>query len=615
MNACAEYKRWLENVDDDALLKEMQNLSDTEIDDRFGAYLAFGTGGLRGVLGAGTNRMNKYVVRRASLGIAHTIENKQAGVVIGHDSRICSREFAVEAALVYAAAGVKVYLFDALRPTPMVSFAIRYLHAAAGVVITASHNPKEYNGYKAYGADGGQLPPEAADRALAAMEGIDPFAVPVLSEAQAREAGLLVTLGEDIDKPYIEHVLSLRPSTRGLCRDLRIVYTPLHGSGNKPVRRALKEAGFTNVFVVKEQELPDGNFPTVRTPNPEDPNAFACAIRLGDETGADLLVATDPDCDRVGVMARRNGKWQALTGNQVGCLLLEYLLNAKTPKPGAYAVKTIVTTRMADAIGKAHGIDVYNVLTGFKFIGETIQKKLDEGNDGFVLGFEESYGYLTGGYVRDKDAVIASTLICEMAAQYKSEGKTLADALEALFQKYGYYKEGTINVMMKGADGLRLRNEKMNSLRANAPAAIGGLRVENVVDYKNGARGLPPSNVLLYEMEDGAWLCVRPSGTEPKLKLYFGVRGSTAEEAQALADGMMQDAQKIMDQFAGEGFMRHFCIKGSYRYGSYMEYARHCLSPDFFCLLCRFDCRRRRADFPARLSAGGPSSRGGQWFQ
>ena len=548
MNACAEYKRWLENVDDDALLKEMQNLSDTEIDDRFGAYLAFGTGGLRGVLGAGTNRMNKYVVRRASLGIAHTIENKQAGVVIGHDSRICSREFAVEAALVYAAAGVKVYLFDALRPTPMVSFAIRYLHAAAGVVITASHNPKEYNGYKAYGADGGQLPPEAADRALAAMEGIDPFAVPVLSEAQAREAGLLVTLGEDIDKPYIEHVLSLRPSTRGLCRDLRIVYTPLHGSGNKPVRRALKEAGFTNVFVVKEQELPDGNFPTVRTPNPEDPNAFACAIRLGDETGADLLVATDPDCDRVGVMARRNGKWQALTGNQVGCLLLEYLLNAKTPKPGAYAVKTIVTTRMADAIGKAHGIDVYNVLTGFKFIGETIQKKLDEGNDGFVLGFEESYGYLTGGYVRDKDAVIASTLICEMAAQYKSEGKTLADALEALFQKYGYYKEGTINVMMKGADGLRLRNEKMNSLRANAPAAIGGLRVENVVDYKNGARGLPPSNVLLYEMEDGAWLCVRPSGTEPKLKLYFGVRGSTAEEAQALADCMMQDAQKIMDE-------------------------------------------------------------------
>lgn len=548
MNACAEYKRWLENVDDDALLKEMQNLSDTEIDDRFGAYLAFGTGGLRGVLGAGTNRMNKYVVRRASLGIAHTIENKQAGVVIGHDSRICSREFAVEAALVYAAAGVKVYLFDALRPTPMVSFAIRYLHAAAGVVITASHNPKEYNGYKAYGADGGQLPPEAADRALAAMEGIDPFAVPVLSEAQAREAGLLVTLGEDIDKPYIEHVLSLRPSMRGLCRDLRIVYTPLHGSGNKPVRRALKEAGFTNVFVVKEQELPDGNFPTVRTPNPEDPNAFACAIRLGDETGADLLVATDPDCDRVGVMARRNGKWQALTGNQVGCLLLEYLLNAKTPKPGAYAVKTIVTTRMADAIGKAHGIDVYNVLTGFKFIGETIQKKLDEGNDGFVLGFEESYGYLTGGYVRDKDAVIASTLICEMAAQYKSEGKTLADALEALFQKYGYYKEGTINVMMKGADGLRLRNEKMNSLRANAPAAIGGLRVENVVDYKNGARGLPPSNVLLYEMEDGAWLCVRPSGTEPKLKLYFGVRGSTAEEAQALADSMMQDAQKIMDE-------------------------------------------------------------------
>ena len=329
---------------------------------------------------------------------------------------------------------------------------------------------------------------------------------------------------------------------------MRIVYTPLHGSGNKPVRRALKEAGFTNVFVVKEQELPDGNFPTVRTPNPEDPNAFQCAIQLGDAVDADLLVATDPDCDRVGVMARRAGKWQALTGNQVGCLLLEYLLNAQPPKKGAYAVKTIVTTRMADAIGKAHGIDVYNVLTGFKFIGETIQKKLDEGNDGFVLGFEESYGYLTGGYVRDKDAVIASTLICEMAAQYKSEGKTLADALEALFQKYGYYKEGTINVTMKGMDGLRLRNEKMNALRANAPATIGGLRVENVVDYKNGARGLPPSNVLLYELVDGAWLCVRPSGTEPKLKLYFGVRGNTAQEAETLASAMMADAQKMMGE-------------------------------------------------------------------
>ena len=559
MNARAEYERWLQNVDDDALLKEMQNLADAEIEERFGAYLAFGTGGLRGVLGAGTNRMNKYVVRRASLGIAHTIEDKQAGVVIGHDSRICSREFAVEAALVYAAAGVKVYLFDALRPTPMVSFAIRYLHAAAGVVVTASHNPKEYNGYKAYGADGGQLPPEAADRALAAMENIDPFTVETLSEAQAREKGLLVTLGEDIDKPYIEHVLSLRPSKKGLCRDLRIVYTPLHGSGNKPVRRALKEAGFTNVFVVKEQELPDGNFPTVRTPNPEDPNAFQCAIQLGDAVDADLLVATDPDCDRVGVMARRAGKWQALTGNQVGCLLLEYLLNAQPPKKGAYAVKTIVTTRMADAIGKAHGIDVYNVLTGFKFIGETIQKKLDEGNDGFVLGFEESYGYLTGGYVRDKDAVIASTLICEMAAQYKSEGKTLADALEALFQKYGYYKEGTINVTMKGMDGLRLRNEKMNALRANAPATIGGLRVENVVDYKNGARGLPPSNVLLYDLADGAWLCVRPSGTEPKLKLYFGVRsrnpGQRNDGGRTKNDGRISKTIMILPgTSAGEGF-------------------------------------------------------------
>ena len=547
MNAQAEYKRWLENVQDSALLDDMQNLSEEDITDRFGAYLEFGTAGLRGILGAGTNRMNSYVVRRATLGLAKTITDKDAGVVIAHDSRNYSREFAEETALVFAAAGIKAYLFESLRPVPMVSYTVRRLNAAAGVMITASHNPKEYNGYKAYGPDGGQLPPDAAKRAMEAMESVDPFDVPMMDENEAREKGLLVTLGEDIDAPYIEHVLSLRPNITNVCRDLRIVYTPLHGAGNLLVRRALKDAGFENVFVVKEQELPDGDFSTVRSPNPEDSAAFTIAMKLGDEVDADLLVGTDPDCDRVGVMMRENGTWRVLTGNQIGCLLLEYMLNAKKPQEGAYAVKTIVTTRLADAIGKAHGIDVYNVLTGFKFIGETIQKMLDEGNNGFVLGFEESYGYLAGGYIRDKDAVIASTLICEMAAQLKSEGKLLADAMEDIYKKYGYYKEGVVNIVMKGVDGVRLRNEKMSSLRENAPAEIGGLKVLECVDYINGAKGLPASNVLMFELEKDAWLCVRPSGTEPKLKIYAGVCEETDEAACKAIDEIIADARKLME--------------------------------------------------------------------
>jgi len=546
MHAQKEYDRWLSKVQDELLLADMNGLDGSEIDDRFGAHLEFGTAGLRGILGAGTNRMNIYVVRRTSRSLANTLADKDAGVVIGHDSRNFSREFAVEAARVFAAAGVKAYLFDALRPTPMVSYAIRYLKAAAGVVVTASHNPKEYNGYKAYGPDGGQLTPEAAKSVVADMENVDFFDVPVMDEAEAREKGLIVTLGEDIDAPYIDHVLSLRPAVTNVCRDLRIVFTPLHGSGNLPVRRALKEAGFENVFVVKEQELPDGNFSTVRSPNPEEHDAFTYAMKLGDEVDADLLVGTDPDCDRVGAMARKNGEWHVLTGNQMGCLLLSYMLKAQKPAEDAYAVKTIVTTRLADAIGKAHGIDVYNVLTGFKYIGEMIQNKLDAGNNSFVLGFEESYGYLAGGYIRDKDAVIASTLICEMAAQLKSEGKTLFDALEDLFAEHGYYKEGVVNMVMKGADGIRLRNEKMLALRENAPKQIGGLRVCEVVDFKNGARGLPSSNVLLYELENNAWLCVRPSGTEPKLKLYFGVCEKTAAESQALADRILADSKELM---------------------------------------------------------------------
>ena len=518
--------------------KELEAIKDDprQIEDRFYKDLEFGTGGLRGVLGMGTNRMNVYTVRRAAKGLALRLieeggdEYKKRGVAIAHDSRRMSREFAEDSARVIANMGIRVYLFDSLRPTPELSFTIKHLHCAAGIVITASHNPAEYNGFKAYGADGGQITPVTADAVIKIMNGLDPLSIDLLPSL---DSDLISIIGKDVDDAYIDHVLSLRPDKELLNRTgvkLKIVYTPLHGAGNKLVRAALEKAGYTDVTVVKEQELPDGDFPTVKSPNPENPEAFTIAIKYADEVNADVIIGTDPDSDRMGMMLKKNGVWTPVTGNQAGCLMLEYILRAKKPDKDAYAVTTIVSTRMVDAIAKKYGITIERVLTGFKFIGETIDKKEKIGNHGFLLGFEESYGYLTGGYIRDKDAVIASLLACELAAYYKSKGISLIDALEDMFREYGYYAEKTISVVMPGVDGMEKREKATKDRRDNPPANIAGRKVLEALDFKRGGvMGLPKADVLLYKLENDAWVCVRPSGTEPKLKIYVGVRESSAE--------------------------------------------------------------------------------------
>ena len=554
MDARTEYLRWLNaGIDDEEMKAELKTIggNDKEIEDRFYQNLAFGTGGLRGILGAGTNRMNRYTVRRAALGLARRMliehaDAKEKGIVIAHDSRIGSIEFALDSALVIAAAGVKAYLFESLRPTPELSFAIRHLGTVSGIVITASHNPAEYNGFKAYGADGGQITPETADAVLAEMNAIDPLTVPVADRAEAEAKGLIVTVGEDVDKPYIDHVLSLRPDPELLSRtgvDLNIVYTPLHGAGNKPVRRALEAAGFKNVHVVPEQEMPDGRFPTVKSPNPENAEAFTIAIRQADAIGAELIVGTDPDSDRMGLMVPTAEGWKPLTGNQVGCLFLEYICERrKAPTPDDYAVTTIVSTRMVDAVAEAYGAKVYRVLTGFKYIGETIDRQEKAGNPHFLLGFEESYGYLTGGYIRDKDAVIASVLACEMAAYYKTQGRTLMDQLKLMYEKYGCYQERLLTVTLPGLDGVRRRGEIMKSLRVSPLIEVGGRNITDCVDYTPGIDDLPPADVMLYTLEGGAWMCVRPSGTEPKLKVYLGVKEADPAAAAAEADRLIKCA-------------------------------------------------------------------------
>ncbi|MBQ9409475.1 MAG: phospho-sugar mutase [Clostridia bacterium] len=535
------YEIWLNSpVLTAAEHQELEAIKDDpkQIEDRFYKDLEFGTGGLRGVLGMGTNRMNVYTVRRAAKGLALRLieeggdEYKQRGVAIAHDSRRMSREFAEDSARVIANMGIRVYLFDSLRPTPELSFTIKHLHCAAGIVITASHNPAEYNGFKAYGADGGQITPVTADAVIRIMNSLDPLSIDLLPSLSS---DLIKIIGKDVDDAYIEHVLSLRPDKELLKRtgvNLKIVYTPLHGAGNKLVRAALEKAGYTDVTVVKEQELPDGDFPTVKSPNPENPEAFTLAIGYADKVGADVIIGTDPDSDRMGMMLKKNGVWTPVTGNQAGCLMLEYILRAKKPDKDAYAVTTIVSTRMVDAIAKKYGITIERVLTGFKFIGETIDKKEKVGNHGFLLGFEESYGYLTGGYIRDKDAVIATLLACELAAYYKSKGLSLMDALENMFKEYGYFAEKTISVVMPGVDGMEKREKATKELRDNPPKEIAGRKVLEALDFKQGGvMGLPKADVLLYKLENDAWVCVRPSGTEPKLKIYAGVRENSAKKA------------------------------------------------------------------------------------
>lgn len=560
MNYRDVYTQWLHDfADDKALTAELSALTDEkQIEDRFYTELAFGTAGMRGVLGYGTNRMNAYVVRRATRGLAayiHTFEGgAQRGVAVAYDSRHMSAEFARETALTLCAAGVKAYLFESLRPVPMLSYAVRHLGCIAGVVITASHNPPQYNGYKAYWEDGAQLPPEAAAAVTEYIRPLPYAGAPVMEEAQAIQQGLLKIIGaKEVDDDYIAMIRSLAVCPellRSEGKNLRIVYTPLHGSGNLPVRRMLQEVGITHVNVVAEQEAPDGDFPTVTAPNPEDPAAFKYAIPLAEKVGASVVFGTDPDCDRMGVAVRDGeGAFHTLTGNQIGCLLLYHILSQRQahgtlPANGAIC-KSIVSTEMARAIAESFGMTCIDTLTGFKFIGEKIQQFEETGEHTFLFGFEESYGFLSGTQVRDKDGVNASLLLCEAACVCMKEGITLYDRLQQLYARYGAYSDRVTSRTLPGKDGVGRMREIMQSLRQNPPCEFGGVRVTAVRDYLSGVRtqadktekiDLPASDVLYFELQGGSWLCVRPSGTEPKIKLYVSAHADSMQAATAQAE-------------------------------------------------------------------------------
>ena len=551
-----EYEGWLKRFANDAeTVQELQSIAgdEKEIEDRFYTELAFGTGGLRGVLGMGTNRMNVYNIRRATMGLAHYLQAQgiaDKGVVIAFDSRIKSDVFAKETALTLAAAGIKAYLFDALRPVPILSYAVRHLGTAAGVVITASHNPPQYNGYKVYASDGAQIAPEAADAVTGFIRALAYEQCQPMAEAEAREKGLLQIVGNrEVDDDYIAMVKTLaqRPELlekRG--KDLNIVYTPLHGSGNVPVRRLLHELGVSHVTVVPQQEKPDGRFPTVTAPNPEDPAAFKLAIPLANEVGATTVFGTDPDCDRLGAAVRDGqGNFHTLTGNQIACLMLDHILKSRQEKgileKNGAVVKSVVSTELARAICEHYGVKMVEVLTGFKFIGEKIQQFEETGDYTFLFGFEESFGYLSGTQVRDKDGVNASLLLCEATCACMERGETLYDALQRLYRQYGYFKETGLSVVLPGKDGVEKMQAIMAGLRQTPPAELAGLRVTAVRDFLRGVRtegekeeqlDFPKSNVLYFELEGGNWVCIRPSGTEPKIKLYIATRA----QDQAAAD-------------------------------------------------------------------------------
>lgn len=529
------YKLWLENVSDEAKA-ELLGYTEDEIKESFYKDLEFGTGGLRGIIGMGTNRMNIYTVRKATQGIAEEIissgeENIKRGVVVAHDSRNMSREFAEECVKVLCGNGIKAYLFDELRPTPELSFAVRYLNAARGIVITASHNPKEYNGYKAYGEDGGQLPPHVSDEVIKIINKTDIFGGVRITENPGE---LLTVIGSEVDEAYLN---AIREQALDIdCSDLKVVYTPIHGSGNKLVRGILNKIGTGNVTVVPEQEAPDGNFPTVKSPNPEYKETFNLAIELAKRENADIVIGTDPDSDRIGVVVNDGAdNYFVLNGNQTGTLLAEFLLRKKKemgilPENGA-VIKTIVTSNMIDTICGAYGIACENVLTGFKFIGEKIKDY--EENDyyrRFLIGMEESYGYLVGTYARDKDAVVASMLVIQMAADYKKQGLTLYDGLMKLYREYGYFMAETVSIELQGMEGAEKISGIMKKLREKTPE-IDGVEIKKVLDYSEGLDGLPKSNVLKYLLPDEGWFVARPSGTEPKIKIYFEVMGKTQEEA------------------------------------------------------------------------------------
>ncbi len=572
MTVMENYELWLKDFAGDAeTVAELESIrnDEKEIEDRFYTELSFGTAGMRGVLGAGMNRMNKYNVRRATKGLAGYLnqdpENAKRGVAIGYDSRMCSAEFAKDTALVLCAEGVPAYLFDALRPVPLLSYAVRHLNAAAGIVITASHNPPQYNGYKVYGDDGAQVGPEAAEGITKVIRATKYTDCVLMDEQEALDKGLLKIIGnKEIDDDYMveEKTLVVQPEMLArVGKKLSIVYTPLHGSGNVPVRRVLKELGIEKLAVVTEQEMPDGHFSTLTcAPNPENPEAFTLAFKLAEKVGATVIFATDPDCDRLGVAVKDGkGEWHLLTGNQIGCVLLHYILSTKqrlgTLPANAAACKSIVSTSLANRICEHYGGKMFEVLTGFKFIGEKIQQFQDSGDYTFQFGFEESYGFLSSTFVRDKDGVNASLLVTEVAAACEEEGITLYDRMEQIFQEYGYYVEKVVSTTLPGKDGLSRMKEIMAGLRENPPAEIGGMKVTAVRDYKKGIRtaggvseptGLPASDVLYFELENGCWVCVRPSGTEPKIKLYVNTNAKDRVEAQKLNEMLCEASQAMM---------------------------------------------------------------------
>lgn len=566
-NVKKNYEYWCTSpIFDDATKSELKSLegNEDEIFDRFYRELEFGTGGLRGVIGAGTNRMNFYTVGKATQGLANFINKQGAaakGVAIAFDSRRMSPEFADTAACVLAANGIKAYIFDSLRPTPELSFALRILGCTAGIVVTASHNPPEYNGYKVYWEDGAQITAPKDAQIIGEVNAIKDYAeIKKMTTEEAKAAGLYEVIGKEIDDKYMKALkkLVLHPEAiKQMASSLKIVYTPLHGTGNVPVRRVLKELGFEQVTVVPEQELPDGNFPTVSYPNPEDKKAFALALDLAKKVDADLVLATDPDADRLGVYAKdtKTGEYKVFTGNMSGMLICEYEMSQKKalgilPDNGAL-VTTIVSSNMAQAVAKEYGMKFIECLTGFKYIGEQIKFFEQTGSNEYVFGFEESYGCLVGTHARDKDAVVAVMALCEAAAYYKTQGITLWDQMLNIYNKYGYYKEDLFTMTFKGADGAKKMQDMMDAYRKNTPKQVGAYKVLRLRDYKNDVitdlatgetvpTGLPKSNVLYFELENDAWFCVRPSGTEPKIKFYAGIKGTSLEDSAKKLDELME---------------------------------------------------------------------------
>ncbi|MED1126043.1 phospho-sugar mutase [Bacillus paralicheniformis] len=567
------YERWKnkENLDSElkSLLLEAEG-NEKELEDCFYKKLEFGTAGMRGEIGPGPNRMNVYTVRKASAGLAAYIgangkEAKKRGVVIAYDSRHKSPEFAMEAAKTLAENGVQTYVFDELRPTPELSFAVRELNAFAGIVITASHNPPEYNGYKVYGEDGAQLPPADADKLIGYVNAIEnELEIEAGDEAALTEKGLIKIIGEEIDQAYLDKLTSISVNP-DLAKEteVKVIFTPLHGTANKSVRRGLKALGYEHVTVVPEQELPDPDFSTVSSPNPEEHAAFEYAIRLGEEKGADILIGTDPDADRLGVAVKdQEGRYAVLTGNQTGALLLHYLLSQKQQKgtlpDNGVVLKTIVTSEMGRDIAASFGLDTIDTLTGFKFIGEKIKQFEASGEYAFQFGYEESYGYLIGDFARDKDAVQAALLAVEVCAFYKKQGKSLYDGLLELYQLFGFYREGLKSLTLKGKEGAEQIAAILSTFREQPPLSIAGKDVVSAEDYLTGKRtllkenktetiDLPTSNVLKYFLEDGSWFCLRPSGTEPKVKFYFAVKGPTNEDSEALLHQLTDEVMKKID--------------------------------------------------------------------